>query len=1495
MLLLLLAGVVALQFPAVQTALARKLTERLNKDIDGELTIGRVQILPFKTLVVRDVVLTDDAPLATSFFEPRDTIARVGMATVSFSLKNLTGKKPIIIDRVVVRDGRLNIVGEGLYKSNLKRVFHSPDPKPMEDKGEVLLVRRIEARDFRFTLANSLGHKSPKGSRSINWADLDLTANAKAHNLHIANACVRGTVDECSAREKSGYHIRNTRGNVTVRSGKVEVGHFSLLDDWSRISVPAFSMKYKDYRSFITFLQDVQLDAQVRDSELDGRTLTAFTGLDLPGLKAHIPEAHASGTIDDLQVHSLSFREESGISGSLSGRVEGITRPERSYIDARVKDLSFTTASVGRIVDAFAPGKGKAIGRYAPGQGLVFNGTLTGPADDLTLNCGLTNGSGRLSGQIKAKDLLAQGLPSRLSGSVSVGNLDVGQLLGTDLVGECSLDTRLRASLGKKGVSLDIDSLHVSKARIHGYDYTNIAAAGTYADDAFNGRIVCSDPNLNFLFQGLVNLSSKTNNALYKFYFNLGYADLQALNLDTRGLSRASLAVNANFTSLGKEDILGDIDIKDVRLENDKGLHDIGDISVRSFSSNGKNRIDFNSGFAEAKYTGSQPVTRLISALKETVLARDLSALGGKAAEDWPEDDYHVTLRTGDTRDLLSFVLPGLYLADGTVLDLRIAEDGKLDGELKSQRIAFEDKYIKNVDLSLREDGERLILDLDGEELSAAAKLLGNALRVTAEDNHVDLVYRFDNPGSIMSHGDLRLACDLARDADNALTCRLQALPSDIMIRGTEWTLDPADIRIRPSGVEIPHLLIHNRDQRLEIDGGIAGDRPDTLMLKLDNMNLDAVKAFVSGLPELAGNITGSARLISPLTKEKLELEAMFTADSLAISGYDAGTMLVAGEWDSDNNQLNFRLEDAVGGRNTLVADGRYQPSTREVRAKIKLDSLQAGYASGFLKEVFSRMEGKLSGEIAVAGTTDRLSVSSQGTRLDDGLLQVAFTNVPYFVSGPFHIDDHGITFDNMPVRDRYNGTGTVGGGITFDHFKNIAMATSIRVSGIEAFDTQDDGESPVYGKVSASGTVDIKGPFSSLLMDINARTEGGGSFHIPLRAGTSLATTDLLTFKQPETEGWQDPYEEMLQQMNRKDKAKGGLGMHLRVNVRPEVQCELEIDKQSGNVLTGRGNGTIALSFGPANPFRINGDYSLTSGNFHFNAMNITSKNFTIDGGSSIQFNGDIMDSDLDITAKYLTKTSLATLITDSTATSYRRTVECGLKIYDKLRNPQLEFSIDIPDLDPSTKSLVESALSTEDKVQKQFVSLLVTNSFLPSDQSGVFNSSELLMSNMMEVMSGQLSNILQRLQIPLDLGLKYASGEGGTDLFDVAVSTRLFNDRVSVNGIIGNRQYSSDGSTQDVVGDLDVEMKLDKAGAVRLSLFSHSADKYSNYLDYSQRNGVGIGYQREFNSFRTLFRRRTYARQQRQGQGQGQGPEPGAQARPEERRKTIIIQEDE
>ena len=241
-----------------------------------------------------------------------------------------------------------------------------------------------------------------------------------------------------------------------------------------------------------------------------------------------------------------------------------------------------------------------------------------------------------------------------------------------------------------------------------------------------------------------------------------------------------------------------------------------------------------------------------------------------------------------------------------------------------------------------------------------------------------------------------------------------------------------------------------------------------------------------------------------------------------------------------------------------------------------------------------------------------------------------------------------------------------------------------------------------------------------------------------------------------------------------------------------------------------------------------------------------------------------------------------------DTSSVATRRTVNCGISITDKLTSPKLGFSIDIPDLDPTTKSEVESALNTEDKVQKQFLSLVITGGFIENEQTGIINNTNLVFSNVSELMSRQLSNLLNRMDIPVDLGVGYQQNSSGTDLYDVSVSTELFDNRVEVRGSFGNRQYSTSSNPNgDMVGDLDIDVKLDRPGELRLNLFSHSADEYTSYLDYSQRNGVGITYQKEFNKWSDFIRNLFRSRKKRQQTESG--------ATQNEEKKTITIEADE
>ena len=153
-------------------------------------------------------------------------------------------------------------------------------------------------------------------------------------------------------------------------------------------------------------------------------------------------------------------------------------------------------------------------------------------------------------------------------------DIDVGRFIGKDFIRQVSLRTGINATLGKGAPSVDIDSLRIDRLNLLGYDYSDIHATGKYADNAFDGRIICNDPNINFMFQGLFNLSPNSDNAIYRFYASLGYADLHALNIDKREISRVSLgSINADFVNVPQAGLVGRVDAEDLMLESANGMH----------------------------------------------------------------------------------------------------------------------------------------------------------------------------------------------------------------------------------------------------------------------------------------------------------------------------------------------------------------------------------------------------------------------------------------------------------------------------------------------------------------------------------------------------------------------------------------------------------------------------------------------------------------------------------------------------------------------------------------------------------------------------------------------------------------------------------------------------------------------------------------------------------------------------------------------------------
>ena len=1489
---LLLTALLVLQIPAAQTALARRVVKSLENSIDGRVVFSDLTFVPFSGVVIKDLAVIDNNPMQGDTDVPQDTLFRAGTVAARFTLQGLLSQQGIQLREAEIEDARLALVIEPdeKYPTNLSRIFRlaTPEEEPEKNLKDIFSIRKVSVDNFSFRMINYADSTAKKSEFGFDWTDLDLVADIEGRDLKMSGGVMSGKADRITVSEKCGYSA-TLSADAEVGNGVTELTDVRIRDGWSDVRAPKLILRGTS-KDFSDFVNKVRIEGDLARSTVSFKTLSYFAPeLKDNGIVADVVSGRVSGPVNRLRVDNFIFKDRtSGFGGQASVALSDVLDAPNMGLNSELRDFTFTTEGLGTFLSQFIKGKPLDLSNLARGETFVFNGKTSGSLAGLKVDGTLESPSGAARANLDIKDIV-DSKPIRISGNLVTDDLDIGRIIGKDFVRQCSLRTGFRASLTPGSPTVDIDTLLINRLSLLGYDYSGIHANGRLADNAFDGRIICDDPNINFMFQGLASLSGTAENALYRFSASLGYADLHALGFDKREISRVSLGgLAANFERNGRGDLIGRVDAGDLVFESANGRHDVGDIHIGTSSGGNDYAVNLNSSFLDGTYEGTRDIGTIIRDIQDITTKKEIGALFGEPARTWDGASYRIALDFHDSRDLLSFLAPGAYIADSTSVRLRITEGGRLNGRIISPRLAFKDKYMKGLSLEMDNADEALNCTVTGNELSISPGLQfkNNALMLYANDNNVGIGYNYNNMSDTEDRGELYLTGDLSGSSPGKPVLDARSLTSNIYIKGEQWRFDPASYYYSDGSVRVVGLNISSGEQNFAVNGGVSQDRPDTLMVSINNVNLGIANAFSGQELGIEGIAYGRAMVTSPV-KDKLGLMVNVSADSTYFAGRPAGTVTLGGSWDLENGLLDYALRNSIEGNTVMDARGYYVPKDKTLGLNAGMEGFDIGYASPFLKDVFSDMGGRLTGQVTADGPTNALEVTGDEMVLEDGLLKVAFTNVPYFINGPLHINNSGVYFDNLAIRDRSDGRGTVSGGILYDRFSNIRMNTRIRLENMEVLDLDEKSGESFYGNVFGTGRVNITGPFSTLLLDVEATTVKDGSFHIPLNSVGAKGGGDLLIFKEPVREVYMDPYELMMSHLVETRKQESDLGVRLRVAATPQVEAHLEVDKATGNVFTGRGAGTIALEVRPAKDiFTINGDYTLSNGNYHFNGMGITSKDFTVLDGSSIKFNGDIMDSDLSIDANYSLKTSLSNLIADTTSVGTRRTVECGISITDKLRNPKLDFSINVPDIDPMTRTKVESALSTDDKVQKQFMALLVTNNFLPDEQSGIVNNSNLLTSNVADLMATQLNNILQKLDIPLDLGLNYAENGAGKSIFDVALSTQLFNNRVIVNGSVGNRQRMSSGSN-DVVGDLDIEVKMDKAGQVRLNLFSHSADEYTNYLDNSQRNGIGVAYQKEFNSFKQFFRDLFSTKAERQAR------ELEKAMREEEEKVTLIVEE--
>ncbi|UCH15052.1 MAG: translocation/assembly module TamB domain-containing protein, partial [Bacteroidales bacterium] len=270
----------------------------------------------------------------------------------------------------------------------------------------------------------------------------------------------------------------------------------------------------------------------------------------------------------------------------------------------------------------------------------------------------------------------------------------------------------------------------------------------------------------------------------------------------------------------------------------------------------------------------------------------------------------------------------------------------------------------------------------------------------------------------------------------------------------------------------------------------------------------------------------------------------------------------------------------------------------------------------------------------------------------------------------------------------------------------------------------------------------------------------------------------------------------------------------------------------------------------------------------------NVINRKFNIDYGV-IRWTGDPLDAYIDIKAIYPTKAALYGLLgydmpgedaangNGDNAFKRKTTIYCQLLMTDKLMKPTIKYDIYLPTVDEETRTIIKNKINTEEELNKQFLSLLVLNSFYLSDDPDNLSSpySNAAGVNASEFLSNQLSHWLSQISNDYDIRVNYRpdfDNQMTNDEVEFALSTQLLNDRLTIDGNVDVTTNAAAESSNNIVGDFDLDYKITEK--FRLKAYNHSNDNLLTEVSpYTQ--GVGVVFKEEFNSVGELWKRYLHA----------------------------------
>ncbi|MCX6329393.1 MAG: translocation/assembly module TamB domain-containing protein, partial [Bacteroidia bacterium] len=1179
-----------------------------------------------------------------------------------------------------------------------------------------------------------------------------------------------------------------------------------------------------------------------------------------------------SGTVSELRGRNinLSFSDYTLLDCDFD--FSGLPDIENSFIYIGINNLVTNAKDIEKIK---IPGKNAIrIPELLYKLGTVtFNGTFTGFTTDFVTYGKLITSEGTISTDISFRP---QGKNKfQIKGLVKGSNIALGQLTGKpQLFGNLSMKADVDGyaySLKKFNGNLTglIDSIEINN-----YKYRNISLNGIFSENTWDGNIKISEDNIKMDLLGMFNFSSELPE--FDFTLNLAHADLHRLNFNKSDTSSSlSMLLTANFTGNNIDNLDGEIKILNSNMKKYDNILDIYDFSIKTFTENNKPAISLRTDYMDADLRGHYNFAGLGTLFKTALSSMMPSRFSTPVIpEELNRNNFTFNINFKNTDKINNFFRTGLLLADKSSISGEILVDSIISVRGESKNLSF--KGINFKDLSV--DASFLSPDLLVKVKSSSLNLLGQSELMgftvdlyTHPDNFI-LTTDWDNKGTDLNRGSFIVTGTFIKSENEKANPFLKITIDSTRIysRNNLWQISRSGIVLDSNSVSINKLYISNKERYYLVDGTLSDDPGDTLHLEFKGIDISPLNYLINKNKKpdkialsLKGLLNGQV-LLTNLYKNPL-IESNLKINNLSLLQSDYGDLSIVSEWNKEKKIADIHAENNLDNKKLLEISGNYDPAMKKIDLTAKADKLPIDALNPLLKIFASGISGTATGKVNLSGEMKKL-VLKGALMAENASMKIDYLQTKYKINDSIRFDKNDIIFKNIKVTDEKGNTATLNGSVYHKYFKGYSADIIINANDCMVLNTRPKDNNLFYGTAYATGVTTIKSIPGSLSFDISAKTGKNTKFYIPLNSSETISEYSFITFINTDSTNHQSRPVEASIPLNT---AKTGIDLNFDLEVAPDAEVQLIFDLKGGDVMKGHGSGDLNINLNKKGEFKISGDYVIEDGDYLFTLGNMLNKSFSVENGGKISFNGDIKNAEIDMKAIYKLKASLYEILQDERFNE-RIPVECQINLSGKLFNPVVNLDIYLPLADEATRTYLKNVITTEEELSRQFLYLLVMNSFYadPSYGTSRTNTTSTGTSAMAvtttEMVSNQLSNWLSQISNDFEIGFTYRPGykDINSDEVQLALSTQLLNDKVVINGnfdVRGTTSGTTSGTTNNtdqLTGDFDIEYKITEK--IRFKVFNRFNNPYTGkQAPYTQ--GFGLFFRQDFDNFSDLFRKKT------------------------------------